>query len=60
MNKELKFTIDLDIYEKFPLSLNFSNDSEKDAIKTCMRWYIANLWKGITRVKNKTVSKKAT
>lgn len=41
MEKKISFTVDSDIYEKFCLALNLTNESEDAAIETCMRWYIA-------------------
>ena len=40
MEKKICFTVDSDIYEKFCLALNLTNESENVAIETCMRWYI--------------------
>lgn len=40
MEKKISFTVDSDIYEKFCLALNLTNESENVAIETCMRWYI--------------------
>lgn len=42
MEKKICFAVDSDIYEKFCLALNLTNESENVAIETCMRWYIAN------------------
>lgn len=41
MEKKICFAVDSDIYEKFCLALNLTNESENVAIETCMRWYIA-------------------
>lgn len=41
MDKKIYFTVDADVYEKFCLALNLTNESEDVAIETCMRWYIA-------------------
>ena len=41
MEKKICFTVDSDIYEKFCLALNLTNESENVALETCMRWYIA-------------------
>lgn len=41
MNKKLQINIDADIYEKFCLALNLTNENQDEAMETCMRWYIA-------------------
>ena len=41
MGKNITFTIDADVYEKFCIALNLTNDTEDVAIENCMRWYIA-------------------
>ena len=40
MEKKICFAVDSDIYEKFCLALNLTNENENVAIETCMRWYI--------------------
>lgn len=36
MEKKICFAVDSDIYEKFCLALNLTNESENVAIETCM------------------------
>lgn len=41
MNKNITFTVDSDIYEKFNIALRLSGESSDEAANTCLRWYIA-------------------
>lgn len=42
MDKQISFSIDADIYDKFCLALNLSGQSQNEAAENCLRWYIAN------------------
>lgn len=41
MNKSVTFTVDADVYEKFCIALNLTNEIQDVAVESCMRWYIA-------------------
>ncbi|MFV0361478.1 MAG: hypothetical protein ACK5LL_00090, partial [Suipraeoptans sp.] len=41
MKKEITFSLDNDIYEKFCIALHLTNEDEDDAVENCMRTYIA-------------------
>lgn len=41
MEKNINLSIHSDLYEKFCLALNLTNESQQEAFETCMRWYIA-------------------
>ncbi|MEC2076115.1 hypothetical protein [Metabacillus fastidiosus] len=41
IDKSVTFTIDADIYEKFCIALNLTNETKDVAVEKCMRWYIA-------------------
>lgn len=61
MRKEIKINIDTDIYEKFSLALNLSNDTEVDAVETCMRWYIAKTFEKASQEYNpRTAARQGT
>lgn len=55
VNKEIKFNIDADVYEKFCLALNLTNDSKEDAIEICMRSYIAKAFEKASQEYNPKV-----
>ncbi|NCB71307.1 MAG: hypothetical protein EOM45_05875, partial [Clostridia bacterium] len=42
MKKNVTFTVDADIYEKFCIALNLTDETQDDAAENCMRWYIKN------------------
>lgn len=41
MKKSVTFTVDADIYEKFCIALNLTDETQDDAVENRMRWYIA-------------------
>ena len=41
MKKEITFSLDNDVYEKFCIALHLTNEDEDDAVENCMRAYIA-------------------
>lgn len=60
MVRNFAVSVDEDIYEKFTLAINLTLDSEKEAIETCMKWYIANAFEKVTQEYNpKGAAKKA-
>lgn len=60
MKKEITINIDSDVYEKFSLSLNLTNDTKEEAIESCMRWYIAKTFENTSQKYNiRTVKNKS-
>ncbi|MGN1218094.1 MAG: hypothetical protein ACI4TD_08960, partial [Phocaeicola sp.] len=59
MEKKISFTVDSDIYEKFCLALNLTNESEDAAIETCMRWYIAKSFEKASQEYNPKATNRA-
>lgn len=58
VEKKITLTIDADIYEKFRLALNLTDDTEGQAIETCLRWYIAETFERASQAYNpKTIAK---
>lgn len=45
MSKSVTFTVDADVYEKFCIALNLTNETKDAAVESCMRWYIAKTLK---------------
>lgn len=41
MSKNISFTIDSDVYEKFNIALTLSGETSDEAADACLRWYIA-------------------
>ena len=41
MSKNISFTIDSDVYEKFNIALTLSGETFDEAADACLRWYIA-------------------
>ena len=41
ISKNISFTIDPDIYEKFNIALTHSGETSDEAADACLRWYIA-------------------
>ena len=41
MQKNISFSVDSDVYEKFNMVLNLSGETVDDAGEACLRWYIA-------------------
>jgi hypothetical protein len=61
MSKKITFTIDVDVYDKFCIALNLTNDTEDIAIENCMRWYIAKTFEKASQTYNpRTTAKQAT
>ena len=59
MEKKISFTVDSDIYEKFCLALNLTNESEDADIETCMRWYIAKSFEKASQEYNPKAANRA-
>lgn len=58
MNKSVTFTVDADVYEKFCIALNLTNEKKDTAVESCMRWYIAKTFEKASQIYNpKTVAK---
>ena len=49
MEREITFTIEDDIYDKFCLALNLSKEEEAKAVETCLKWYIAKSFGKVSR-----------
>ena len=49
MKKEITFSLDNDVYEKFYIALHLTNEDEDDAIENCMRAYIAKAFERALR-----------
>lgn len=60
MVRNINFSINEDIYEKFSLALSLTKDSENDAIETCMKWYIAKAFEKASQEYNPKVAAKKT
>ena len=41
MRKNITFSVDPDVYEKFSIALNLSGETADEAGETCLCWYIA-------------------
>ena len=60
MNKSVTFTVDGDVYEKFCIALNLTNETKDAAVESCMRWYIAKTFEKASLVYNpKTVARQS-
>ncbi|MEG0181104.1 MAG: hypothetical protein RR657_04375 [Peptostreptococcaceae bacterium] len=58
MDKNISFTVEADVYEKFCIALNLTNESKDIAIENCMRWYITKTFEEASQAYNpKTVAK---
>jgi len=58
VNKNVTFTVDADVYEKFCIALNLTNETKDAAVESCMRWYIAKTFEKASQAYNpKTVAK---
>ena len=44
MQREISFSVDLDVYEKFNMALSLSGDTLEEAADSCLRWYIAQVF----------------
>jgi hypothetical protein len=49
MKKEITFSLDNDVYEKFCIALHLTNEDEDDAVENCMRAYIAKTFERASR-----------
>ena len=58
MEREITFTIEDDIYDKFCLALNLSKEEEAKAVETCLKWYIAKSFGKVSREFEQEVSEK--
>lgn len=52
MDKSVTFTVDVDVYEKFCIALNLTNETQDAAVESCMRWYIAKTFEKASQVYN--------
>jgi hypothetical protein len=52
MDKNVTFTVDADVYEKFNIALNLTNETKDVAIENCMRWYIAKTFEKVSQTYN--------
>ncbi|MEA5151651.1 MAG: hypothetical protein VB039_03485 [Oscillospiraceae bacterium] len=52
MDKQLTVNVDADIYDKFFLALNLSEQSQDEAAESCLRWYIAKTFENASQVYN--------
>ena len=58
MEKNVTFTVDADIYEKFCMALNLTAETQNEAAENCMRWYIAKTFEKASQTYNpRTVAK---
>lgn len=60
MKKKVDFSVDVDIYDKFRLALNLTNDIENEALEICMKWYIARTFEKVSQEYNPKVFAKKT
>ena len=59
MSKNISFTVDLDVYEKFNIALNLSGETSDEAADTCLRWYIAQAFGNASKEYTPKVTKQA-
>ena len=52
MDKSVTFTVDADVYEKFCIALNLTNETQDAAVESCMRWYIAKTFEKASQTYN--------
>lgn len=58
VGKNVTFTVDADVYEKFCIALNLTNETQDAAVESCMRWYIAKAFDKASQTYNpKTVAR---
>lgn len=58
MNKSVTFTVDADVYDKFCIALNLTNETQDTAVESGMRWYIAETFDKASQAYNpKTVAR---
>ena len=49
MRKNISFTIDSDVYEKFNIALTLSGETSDEAADACLRWYIAQAFGNVSK-----------
>mgnify|MGYP000963477640 CR=1 FL=1 len=49
MKKNVTFVVDTDVYEKFCIALNLTNETQDAAVESCMRWYIAKTFEKVSQ-----------
>ena len=49
ISKNISFTIDPDIYEKFNVALAHSGETSDEAADACFRWYIAQAFGNVSK-----------
>ena len=49
MRKNISFTVDSDVYEKFNIALNLSGDTIDEAIDASLRWYVAQAFGNVSK-----------
>lgn len=50
MDKNITFTLDSDVYEKFNIALSLSGESSDEAANACLRWYITQAFGNASKV----------
>ena len=50
MDKNITFTVDSDVYEKFNIALSLSRELSDEAANACLRWYIAQAFGNASKV----------
>lgn len=54
----MTFTVDVDVYEKFCIALNLTNETQDVEAESCMRWYIAKNFEKASQAYNpKTIAR---
>jgi len=48
VKKNVTFVVDADVYEKFCIALNLTNETQDAAVESCMRWYIAKTFEKVS------------
>jgi hypothetical protein len=52
VDKSVTFTVDVDVYEKFCIALNLTNETQDAAVESCIRWYIAKTFEKASQTYN--------
>ncbi len=60
MKKEVNFSIDKDVYEKFCIALHLTEEAEDEAIENCMRTYIARTFERVSQEYNPSSVRKSS
>ena len=61
MKKNVTFTIEQDIYEKFCIALNLTKETQNQAAENCILWYISKTFEKASQTYNpRTISNQAT